>query len=611
MSTNRLAIVSAVMLSIVTASCTGSPSINMDQPATFAISPPAADLITTQSVQFTTNVSSNANGLVWSVNGVVSGNASVGTIDATGDYLAPVSQPSAPVTVTVSSMSNPSHSASAMVTVVGTGQVAATANPQVALYTIAPPVPAMVSIQFGTDTTYGRTTWTQSATGNAASLPTFVAGMKSNTLYHMRAVLQMPDGTQLPDFDHTFTTGTIPATAIPKLTVTNPSGMVPQSGVEMFDLIGSAGSTVNPVVATDLSGNVLWTYNPGGIAGDIVQPVKLLPNGHFIIVDAPTSAAPLSTTPPPAGTLDVAREIDLTGATIREISIDTLNSRLATAGFNYTAGVIHHDVAVLPNGHWILIVNSTQQFTNLTGLPGTTTVLGDALIDLDTNLNPVWMWNTFDHLDVNRHPMQFPDWTHANAIIYSPTDGDLLLSMRHQNWIIKIDYANGKGAGDILWHLGYQGEFTLDGGTTPTDWFYAQHGPSFTTQSTAGTFGLAVFDNGDDRVFPAGVTCATSGAPTCPYSTAQVLTVNETAKTATLSFHDITPTYSNFGGNAEVLANANVEFDLCSVPGTTPSAAVLEVTPTSPAQTVLQMSIASLNVYRAFRMPSLYPGVQW
>jgi hypothetical protein len=183
--------------------------------------------------------------------------------------------------------------------------------------------------------------------------------------------------------------------------------------------------------------------------------------------------------------------------------------------------------------------------------------------------------------------------------------------MRHQNWIIKIDYNNGAGAGDILWHLGYQGDFTLVGGTDPTDWFSGQHGPSFTTPTTAGTFGLAVFDNGDFRNYPTGVTCADTGAPTCPYSTAQVLAIDETAKTATFAFHDVTPGYSFFGGNTEVLGNKNVEFDLAGLSPTVYLAAVYEVTPTAPAQTVWQMNISGYYAYRAFRIPSLYPGVQW
>jgi arylsulfate sulfotransferase len=214
-------------------------------------------------------------------------------------------------------------------------------------------------------------------------------------------------------------------------------------------------------------------------------------------------------------------------------------------------------------------------------------------------------------MDVTRHPVSITDWTHGNAVLYSPTDGNLLLSMRHQNWIIKIDYNNGAGAGDIIWHLGYQGDFALVGGTDPTDWFSGQHGPAFTTTATSGNFGMTVFDDGDFRTYPTGVTCADTGAPTCPYSTAQVLTIDESAMTATLGFLDITPAYSFFGGNEEVLGNGNVEFDLCNTLATASQASVYEVTPTSPAQTVWQLNVVGSDAYRAFRIPSLYPGVQW
>ncbi len=233
-----------------------------------------------------------------------------------------------------------------------------------------------------------------------------------------------------------------------------------------------------------------------------------------------------------------------------------LNKALAAAtcaGCNITVVGTHHDFVMLPNGH-LIVIAATQQ--DISG----TTVTGDVLIDLDQNHNPVWLWNEFDHLDINRRPYLFPDWTHTNAILYSADDGNLIISIRHQNWLVKVDYANGTGAGDIIWRLGYQGDFTLVGGTDPTDWFYAQHGPSFATANTTGMFSLVLFDNGDDRVFPSGVTCGSTGAPSCLYSTVPLLQIDETAMTATLAFHPTAPTYSFFGGNAAVLANGNVEF---------------------------------------------------
>lgn len=280
----------------------------------------------------------------------------------------------------------------------------------------------------------------------------------------------------------------------------------------------------------------------------------------------------------------------------------------------------HHDVTPLPNGHWLVLANTTMALSSTT-TPALTneppqTVLGDVIVDLDQNMQPVWVWNEFNHLDVNRHPENFPDWTHTNAVIYSKDDGNLLVSMRHQNWVVKVDYNNGAGTGDILWRLGEGGDFTLVNGTDPTDWFTGQHGPSFTTTNTTGIFGLTLMDNGDFRTFPQGVTCGSSGAPPCLYTTVPTFQINEAAKTATLDFHQTLPTnlYNWFGGNAEQLANGDEEYDLCGLGGTGAVAvgsAVYEVTQGSSPQTVWNMNVTGTNLYRAFRIPSFYPGVQW
>lgn len=488
------------------------------------------------------------------------------------------------------------------------GTISNTANPQVALYTVASPTDAIVTVEFGTDTNYGLQTWSRPVyAGGTVNIE--VAGMRANTTYHMRARLDLPNGSQAYDLDQAFTTGGLPANLMPNFTTTTSAGMTPQPGVEMVNLLSQSAPV--PVFATDLTGNVIWWYQFQGSSFDSIQPIKLLPNGNLIVVISPGSTTPISV-PPPAGTVDAVREIDLAGNTIKEISIDALNATLSAAGYNLTVGVFHHDVLPLPNGHWIVLTNTVKQFTDLPGYPGVTNVLGDVLVDLDTNLKPVWVWNEFDHLDVNRQPFMFPDWTHTNAIIYSASDGNLIVSIRNQNLLVKVDYKDGNGAGNIIWKLGYQGNFTLKNGMDPTDWFYAQHGPSFATANTSGQFSLALFDNGDDRVFPPGVTCAQPAQSTCPYSTVQVLNIDETAMTATLAFHFPAFQYSGFGGNAEVLENGNMEFVQTDSTGLqNPSADVFEVTQESGAQTVWHLHVAAQFAYRAFRLPSLYPGVQW
>jgi|ERR1035438_106382 hypothetical protein len=96
-----------------------------------------------------------------------------------------------------------------------------------------------------------------------------------------------------------------------------------------------------------------------------------------------------------------------------------------------------------------------------------------------------------------------------------------------------------------------------------------------------------------------------------------ILQLDETAKIATIEWVDnAAPAYSMFGGSARLLQNGNVEFDECGLTLTGANtfanqSAILEATKTTTPQTVWQMQISGNYAYRAFRIPSLYPGVQW
>jgi arylsulfate sulfotransferase len=558
-------------------------------PVTLTVTPASALIFSTQSLQLTAADSVGASDVAWSVPA-----GSGATVDATGNFTAPAVTQNASITVTATSQKDPTKTQSAVITVLASGQVTATANPQVALYTLTPPVGLNVFIQFGTDTSYKLKTWTQPgpATG---SLSFFVAGMLASTDYHMRAVVQAADGTFANDLDHTFTIPALPPALIPAMTVTTSPGMTPQPGVETLDLI-SGVTGIAQLAVVDLSGNVLWTYT-GLPTGHNVQGVHLLPNGHFLIGNFPTSV----------------REIDLVGNTIQEETGTQIVNALTAAGKPITFRNFHHDVIQLPNGRWIALVQlseSCSQIPNCSGLPD---IIGDMLVELipqgDGTFKLGWTWSTFDHLDINRALQGYPDWTHSNAILYTD-DGNLLLSIRHQSWIIKIQYANGAGDGAILWRLGYQGDFTLMGGIDPTDWFYAQHSPAFATTNSSGKFRMAIMDNGNVRTFAAGVTCGATGQPPCNYSTAPLMEIDETAMTATI-ISDYKPgEYSFWGGAAQQLGNGNIEADFNAGAGGIFSD-IFEVTPGNAPQPVWHLQTSNANAYRGFRMPSLYPGVQW
>ena len=482
--------------------------------------------------------------------------------------------------------------------------VAATKNPLVAQYSIGARPGSTAWVEFGENTNYGRQTSVSAPiVGVGELLNILVAGMKPSTTYHMRAHVDSTSGSWV-DQDRTFTTGPLPSQGLasanfthpfpPGITVTRPTpGLPAQPGVEYIDVVAPANTPLMEAFVTDLDGNIIWYYYGG--AGHSAVPWKLLPNGNVGLIDGSSTGSQLV-------------EIDVAGNIIRQLKTVALNQQLTAKGYSISITNFHHEILPLPNGHWIVLANTTKPYTNLPGYPGTTQVLGDFVIDLDPDWNPVWVWSSFDHLDINRHPFQFPDWTHSNALVYLP-DGNLLLSIRHQSWLVKLDYENGAGNGDILWRLGYQGDFSLVQGD-PSQWFSAQHFPSLVA-SNGSQLTLAIMDNGDNRVVDSGGTCNPYSDPNPCYSRATVFDVDQDAKTANLTWHyDPAGVYSYWGGSILQLENNNVEFDMTD-PFNTTSSQVMEIAPGDSQQIVWQLAITGGNAYRAYRIPSLYPGVAW
>ena len=196
------------------------------------------------------------------------------------------------------------------------------------MYTVHPAQAATVFVEFGTDTKYGLTTWKQQTPADGSPLTILVAGMRANTTYHMRANLEFADGPTAVDQDHTFKTGNFDPAILPNIQATTATGASPQSGIELVDATASPVSGYLPAYATDLQGNIIWGYNyQDRDPNSIIQPIKLLPNGHFLVeisgvsqfLDKPSK-------------VNVIREIDLAGNTIREVSMDDINNQLHSAG---------------------------------------------------------------------------------------------------------------------------------------------------------------------------------------------------------------------------------------------------------------------------------------
>ncbi|HEX4783089.1 MAG TPA: aryl-sulfate sulfotransferase [Candidatus Sulfotelmatobacter sp.] len=479
-----------------------------------------------------------------------------------------------------------------------------TANPLVAQYGISHYDSGLTAwVEFGTDTSYGRQTSDMSSgkTVGRKVVNILVAGMKAQTTYHMRAHVTWSGGSWV-DQDQAFTTGALPSlpssypagsVEFPAISVQTPTpGLSPSPGVELLSLTSAAQS-----LAVDLQGNIIWFCQGNA------EPIKPMQNGHFIIV---------------RGT-DI-QEVDLACNVVRNVTYPQINQSLQANGYDFQipaplglngGNPFHHDVLVLPNGHWIALSQIAKSFTDLPGYPGTTQVAGDALVDIDPSGTVAWAWSSFDHLDVNRHPyFGLPDWTHSNALVYTP-EGNLLLSMRNQSWVLKIDYANGTGSGNILWKVGEDGDFTLFG-EDPSQWFYAQHYPNILSADGSQTM-LAVYDDGNARVAADGSSCPPAPpAPTC-YSRATIFQIDESTNFATLEWQYLPGFFSFWGGSVNLLDNNDIEFDSSS-PSNYVGSTIMEVTQTGSPQIVWQMNIAGaggVGAYRGYRIPSLYPGVTW
>jgi arylsulfate sulfotransferase len=148
--------------------------------------------------------------------------------------------------------------------------------------------------------------------------------MKANTMYHVRGVVQFDDGSQFIDADQTSMTQALAAAQLPTITATGTAGMTPQNGVEMLNLVNLTTSTVLTALVTDLSGNVLWAYDPGTSvrAGSLVEPIKLLPNGHSFITFTVSTTGLASSS--------VLRAVDLAGTVIWKMTSTDLNSNFSS-----------------------------------------------------------------------------------------------------------------------------------------------------------------------------------------------------------------------------------------------------------------------------------------
>ena len=465
--------------------------------------------------------------------------------------------------------------------------ITATQNPLVFLYSApACDPPGRMQVEFESPEGFiQRTPYEDCESG--VSMSFYLAGMRANTTYSVHHVISektlarprvavsvLSEGPML-----SVTTGEVPS-GFPISTMLQAPPAPPEDGVVLYS------NLFGPPFATDEAGRVIWYYSGGYTL--LTRPES---GGRFLA---------LVSAQPTAGFGQILREIDVAGNTLRETNTTRVNEQLAAMG-KRAIGVFHHDAISLGNGG-VAVLASTEQIMSGVQGPGPVDIIGDLIVVLDRDFQVVWTWDAFDHLDPHRQatlgetcpalgcpPISLAasahDWLHGNALELA-SDGNLLYSSRHQDWIVKIDFQGGRGAGDVIWRLGKDGDFQINS-SDPSPWFSHQHGPRL----APGGGLLAVFDDSNLR----------QRADKNAHSRGQVLQLDEENKIATLAVNVDLGGFSFAVGNAQPLREGGYLFDVGWLPDMTCRVAVVDS-----SGNALEARRVSAPQYRSFRMRDLY-----
>ncbi len=229
-----------------------------------------------------------------------------------------------------------------------------------------------------------------------------------------------------------------------------------------------------------------------------VAGVEKLANGNLFVHD----------------TDSCSREIDVAGNTVRAWYAAQRPQGALDGGIAVDVRSLHHQPHQMPNGNFLALSGHARRMKDWPAsvhdpdeFRADRDVVGDMVVEFSPEGDVVWSWDSFDHLDPYRigydaldafwHVRGFPnaaDWTHGNGVTYDARDDSVLVSLRLQDCILKIDRASG----EIVWILGDHGNWSpglQEKLLTPVGqnfrWPWHMHNPRITSEGT-----IMLFDNG-------------------------------------------------------------------------------------------------------------------
>ncbi len=435
----------------------------------------------------------------------------------------------------------------------------------------------------------------------------------------------------------------------------------------------SLGAVFAPIM-TDLSGHSVWYYAiqdslangvvsrviPGGLvmtmedgpvwngngalgkgAQSMGQTVAIINAAGYLVQSTTTQAvAEALTTQGYSGTTHCST-----------VSIPVSIGTRCLASFN-------HEFLQLPDGNLLVLVaqealfppgtQGTSQNCTVSGssVPCNVDIVANCIVVLNgTTLQPLWFWSPFDHDGSTEIPLTRPaiytgtlsppvcsdaapgcrpvwlanttgvttdanDWLHLNSVFYRASDGNLIISMRHQDWVALVQYQSGAGSGQVLWRLGCSpglsppvnpvcGDFTFNNIYDDVyPWFSHQHDVEIDANGD-----MTMYDNGNTRVYELGNSQNSRG---------YVISLDEVNKIVSPILIQDLGYQSNALGSAQMLPNGDYFFQASDivysngVPVRNVPTHALEVQPTSGESGNIVFDLKTTTSYRAFALPNFY-----
>ena len=390
-----------------------------------------------------------------------------------------------------------------------------------------------------------------------------------------------------------------------------------EPGFTLFDIIPEGGnSEFGAVLAiVDTFGEIVW-YQVGTRYSDVRQ----LENGNLLFIEG-----------------NKIVDMNLMGERIRELTAIFKPEKGPRKPGEVHTPIFHHEVYPLPRGNFLTLSVEYRRYENYpTNVKDPdapkekANVVGDVAIEIRPDGSIRKKWPLLDYMDPRRigwgslGPYWDPffnkktrDWSHGNAVIYSPEDNAILVTSRHQDATIKFRRKNGQ----LMWILAPHenwdkkkyGKFLLKPVNDQKYFFpFHSHAPEIMPNGN-----LLIYDNGNFRATPPDITLP----PEHNFSRAVEYRIDEKKREIELVWeygqHVDQPIFSGALGDADYLPEKNnVLITHGNIPGKEGklSAAILEVTHTTPAEEVFRLDVFDTSdnsengwrIYRSERIPDLY-----